>query len=69
MARVSGVLAIAVLGTVIVAAFAHSLRDSLAIMNLNVEIVQELVSNVARLGGLDAPSGMDPQTAAGIHSA
>jgi heme-degrading monooxygenase HmoA len=67
--RVAGVLAIVVLGTMIVAAFAHSFRDSLAGMNLNVEIVQELESNVARLDGLNAPSGVDPQTAAAIRSA
>jgi EmrB/QacA subfamily drug resistance transporter len=69
VARAAGVLAIAVLGTVIVAAFAHSLRNSLADLNLNPEIVHYLESNVAKLGDLYAPSGTDPQTAEAIRSA
>jgi len=69
VARVAGVLAVAVLGAIMVAAFAHSLRDSLASLNLNADIVHELESNVARLGSLDAPSNADPQNAATIRSA
>lgn len=68
VARVAGVLSVAVLGVVMVAAFAHSLRDSLAGLNLNPGITRELESNTARLGSLDAPSGVDPQTAATIRS-
>ncbi len=69
VARVAGVLAVAVLGAVMIAAFAHSLRNSLADLNLNADIVHELESNVDRLGSLDAPSGTDPQTATAIRSA
>lgn len=69
VARVAGVLAIAVLGIVMVATFAHSLRDSLASLNLKADIVRELESSVARLGDLNAPSGVHPQTAARIRSA
>ena len=69
VARVAGVLAVAVLGGVMVAAFAHSLRQSLAGLNLSAETLHQLESNVARLGGLDAPSGTDPQTAALIRTA
>ena len=69
VARVAGVLAVAVLGIIMVAAFAHSLRNSLATSNLNPDVVHELESNAARLGGLDAPSSVDPQTAAAIRSA
>jgi len=69
VARVAGVLAIAVLGAVIVAAFAHSLRQSLAHLDLNSDIVHNLESNVAKLGGLDAPSRAEPQTAATIRAA
>jgi len=69
VARVAGVLAVAILGVVMVAAFSHSLRNSLAGLNLNADLVHELESNVARLGSLDAPSGTDPQTANMIHSA
>lgn len=69
VARVAGVLAVAVLGVVMTAAFAYSLRQSLASMSLNAGIVRELESNVTRLGGLDAPAGVDSQSAAAIRSA
>jgi EmrB/QacA subfamily drug resistance transporter len=67
VARVAGVLAIAVLGIVMVAAFAHSLRDSLASLNLNGEVVHQLELNVARLGDLHAPADVDVQTAGMIR--
>lgn len=69
VARVAGVLAIAVLGIVMVAAFTYSLRHSLASLTLGAEVVHELESNVARLGALDAPPGVDPHTASAIHAA
>jgi MFS family permease len=69
VARVAGVLAVAVLGAVMAAAFAHSLQQSLASLNLNVGIVHQLESNVAKLGSLDAPPGVDSQTGAAIRSA
>jgi EmrB/QacA subfamily drug resistance transporter len=68
-ARVAGVLAVALLGVVMEAGFAHSLRQSLASLNLNVSIVHQLESNVAKLGSLDAPPGIDSQTAAAIRHA
>lgn len=69
VARVASVLAVAVLGAVMAAAFAQSLRHSLESLHLNAGIVQRLESNVARLGSLDAPSGVDSQTASTIRSA
>jgi MFS family permease len=69
VARVAGVLAVAILGVVMVAAFDHSLRESLAGLNLNADIVHELESNAAKLGSLDAPASADPQTAAMIRAA
>ena len=69
VARVAGVLAVAVLGAVMAACFAHSLRQSLTNLNLNASMVHQLESNVAKLGGLDAPPGVDSQTAAAIRSA
>jgi EmrB/QacA subfamily drug resistance transporter len=68
VARVAGVLAVAVLGAVMTAAFAHSLRQSLAALNLNADIVHYLESNVAMLGNLDAPTGTDKATALAIRS-
>jgi predicted MFS family arabinose efflux permease len=68
VARVAGVLAVAVFGVVMAAAFAHSLRHSLDGLHLTAGIVQQLESNVADLGSLGAPSGVDSQTALTIHS-
>lgn len=68
VARVAGVLAVAVLGAVMVAAFAHSLRASLAGLNLNADIVHQLESNAAKLGNLDSPSNVDSTMAATIRS-
>jgi EmrB/QacA subfamily drug resistance transporter len=67
VARVAGVLAVAVLGAVMTAAFAHSLKQSLTALNLKHDMVQQLESNVAKLGNLDAPPSADPQTAATIR--
>jgi EmrB/QacA subfamily drug resistance transporter len=69
VARVAGVLAVAVLGAVMAAAFAHSLRRSLPPLNLNAGVVVQLESNVARLGSLDAPPDVDSVSAAEIRSA
>ncbi len=69
VARIAGVLAVAVLGAVMTAAFAHSLRQSLAALNLNAAIVHDMESNLAMLGSLDAPPGVDEPTASAIRSA
>ncbi len=69
VSRVAGVLAVAVLGAIMAAAFSHSLRHSLSGLHLNAAVVQELQSNTAKLGSLDAPSTVDPQTASTIRSA
>jgi EmrB/QacA subfamily drug resistance transporter len=68
VARVAGVLAIAVLGAVMVAAFSHSLRQSLAGLNLSPNVIHELRSNASNLGNLEAPSNSDSQAAALIRS-
>jgi len=68
VARLAGVLAVAILGVVMTAAFGHSLRQSLAALNLNAGIVHQLESNLAMLGSLDAPPGVDEQTALAIRS-
>ena len=69
VARVAGVLAIAVFGVVMVAAFAHSLRESITNLHLKPAVVHQLESNVAKLGDLDAPTNLDPQTAKRIRDA
>jgi EmrB/QacA subfamily drug resistance transporter len=69
VARVAGVLAVAVLGVAMVTAFGYSLRHSLVSLNLNAETRHGLESNVDKLGGLDAPVGADRQTIAAIRQA
>jgi EmrB/QacA subfamily drug resistance transporter len=69
VARVAGVLSVAVLGIVMVSTFAHSLDASMAAMRLDSSVVHELDANVARLGALDAPTDLDPQAAAGVRDA
>lgn len=69
VSRVAAVLAVAVLGAVMAAAFSNSLRHSLDDSHLNPGVVQQLQSNVAKLGSLDAPSNVDPQAASTIRAA
>jgi hypothetical protein len=45
------------------------LRQSLAALNLNASIVHQLESNLAMLGSLDAPPGVDQRTAMSIRYA
>ena len=69
VARVAGVLAVAILGALMAAAFAHSFRRSLASLNLNVGIAHQLESNVVNLGSLNVPPDIDSHTAEAIRSA
>lgn len=69
VARVAGVLAVAVFGVVMVAAFAHSLQASLADQHLASDVVNNLEANVTKLGDLAAPSNQDAQTTAAIRTA
>jgi EmrB/QacA subfamily drug resistance transporter len=69
VARLAGVLAIAVLGVMMVAAFARSLQHSAAMLHLDASTVQYLESNVAKVGDLEAPPHLDPQTRVKIRTA
>lgn len=69
VARVAGVLAIAILGAVMAGAFGHSLQHTLSDLHLNADVVHQLESNAARLGSLDAPPNVDPPTATAIRTA
>jgi EmrB/QacA subfamily drug resistance transporter len=68
VARVAGVLAVAVLGALMTAAFAHTLRHSVAALKLNPEVVHRLEANLAMLGDLDVPQGTEETTALAIRS-
>jgi EmrB/QacA subfamily drug resistance transporter len=69
VARVAGVLAVAVLGLVMVGAFAHRLQDSLVPLDLQPGVLHEIQSSVVKLGALKAPSNVDPKTSAKIQVA
>ncbi|MGB6194153.1 MAG: MFS transporter [Terracidiphilus sp.] len=69
VARVAGVLSIAVLGIVMAATFAQSLRASMAMLHPDASVVHDLESNVARLGGLTIPAGLDPRMRAEVGDA
>jgi hypothetical protein len=58
VARVAGVLAIAILGVVMVLAFRHRLLGSLSRLDLAPSVLQEIRSNAVKLGGLDVPSNV-----------
>jgi predicted MFS family arabinose efflux permease len=66
VARVAGVLAIAVLGIVLVKAFSFRLDSSMAGFSLPPAILQELDANKIKLAGLQVPAGLDPNTQAAI---
>jgi EmrB/QacA subfamily drug resistance transporter len=65
VARVAGVLAIAVLGIVMVYAFSSRLNRYLAHLSLPPGILQELRAGEIKLAGLQVPAGISP----GIESA
>ena len=66
VARIAGVLAIAVLGIVMVSAFAIHLNHQLAHLSLPAEVLQSLQANETRLAALKAPAGLDSTTSAAI---
>jgi preprotein translocase subunit SecG len=66
--RVAGVLAIAVLGIVMVNAFASRLDHDLAALDLPPSVAQEIHSNETKLAGLQLPSeSLDPGMKAAIQ--
>jgi EmrB/QacA subfamily drug resistance transporter len=67
VARVAGVLAIAILGIAMVKAFSSSLNHILARQLLPPGILQYIQSNEIKLAGLDLPSGLDAETTAVIR--
>jgi len=68
VARVAGLLAIAILGIVMVKAFRSSLDRSLASQPLPPGILRYIESNEIKLAGIDLPSGLEAGTAAVIRA-
>ena len=67
VARVAGVLAIAILGIVTVKLFGASLYRSLAGAKLPAGVLDYLRANEIKLAGMDLPPGLDADTAVRIH--
>ncbi len=68
VARVAGVLAVAVLGIVMVKVFSSSLNRSLTGVVLPPGVLQYIRSNQIKLAGLDLPHGLDSDVATLIHA-
>ena len=69
VARIAGVLAIAVFGIVMVTAFSFALKSELANLGLSAEVIREIQARAIRLAGLELPSGLDASTSAAIRTA
>jgi len=67
VARVAGVLAIALLGIVIVRAFAIRLDRELSQLSLPPGVVQNLQANEIKLAGLQPPAGLSPSANTAIE--
>jgi EmrB/QacA subfamily drug resistance transporter len=68
VARVAGLLAIAVFGIVMVQAFAVRLDHSLAIHQVSRQVRHEMKANRTKLAGIDVPQDIDPVSAPGIKA-
>jgi len=68
VARVAGLLAIAVFGVVMVAAFSHQLSRLLVSMQVPTDVRAVLQANASRLAALAPPAGVDRATASAIQS-
>jgi EmrB/QacA subfamily drug resistance transporter len=66
VARVAGVLAIAVFGIVMVKAFGFRLNHSLAHFSLPTGVLQEIRGGETKLAGLQVPTSLDPSARATI---
>ncbi len=67
VARVAGVLAIAIFGIVMVKVFASDLNHSLVHLSLSSATVEQLHAEEIKLAGLQLPPGLSPSAAAAIE--
>lgn len=68
LARIGGLLAIAVLGTVMLSSFSHYLDDDLTRVPLPIEVVRAVRSNEIKLAAITLPAGLDSTLAANVRS-
>jgi len=69
VARVAGVLAIAILGVVMLKAFAIRVEHSMVNLNLPPGTFQQIQSSLAKLGALKVPANLDSKTSAALQAA
>ena len=67
VARVEGLLAIAILGMLMVGAFSHYLNQHLTQLTLTNDMMHSLKSNEIRLAAVAVPAGIDSGTAAQLR--
>jgi predicted MFS family arabinose efflux permease len=67
VARVAGVLAIAVFGVVMVSAFSSHLTRSLAHLPIPLEVARQLKADAIKLAGLQLPAGIDSSQQAAVR--
>lgn len=68
VARVAGLLAVAVFGVVVASAFSFHLNRSLAALTIPAQAMHELQSNEIRLAALAVPSTVEPTVAATVRA-
>ncbi len=68
VARLAGVLAIAVLGIVMVSVFGSRLNQRLAQLSLPADILHEIQANAIKLAGLQVPAGLNPRTKTAVEN-
>ncbi len=69
VSRTASLLAIAIFGIVVAAAFGRSLDDRIADLNLAPEARTAVESEKERLAAAEAPAGLDPDTTAAVADA
>jgi EmrB/QacA subfamily drug resistance transporter len=67
VARVAGLLAIAVFGVVMVRAFSSDLNRRMQLLRVPSVVLSELQSSEIRLGAMEVPAGVDGELAAAIR--
>jgi EmrB/QacA subfamily drug resistance transporter len=69
VARVAGVLAIAVFGVLMVSAFSFKLNRLLIDSGISPGVLREILAKAIRLADLDLPAGLDANTSNLVHNA
>jgi MFS family permease len=67
--QVAGLLAVAVLGVLMFAAFGANLDDRLETLELSSEARQQLEAEKVKLGAAEAPEGLDPSISTTVERA